>query len=302
MLLKVNNLVKKFDNKIAVNNVSFEVSENSILCILGPSGCGKTTILNMIGGFIKPTEGQIILNGEDITNSKPEERNTSTVFQTYGLFYHMNVIENVSYGLKFKKLPKDEIRRRALEMIEMVGLAGNENKMMSELSGGMRQRVALARSLVISPGLLLLDEPLSNLDQKLRVSMRSLIRDLVHRLNISTIFVTHDQNEAFELADNIILMDNGKIIQQGSAKEIYTSPINDFAQSFIGDHNIIDGVSVRPEEILITEGTPNAIIKDVIFQGSIIKLIMEYNNQEIESIILNKGIIPNKGDEVHISY
>ena len=300
MLLKVKNLTKVYGEKKAVDDVSFELEENNILCILGPSGCGKTTVLNMIGGFTIPNKGTIMLSGEDITNFPPEKRSTSTVFQSYGLFYNMNVLDNVSYGLKFKNLQKDEIKKKSLEMIEMVGLKGNENKMMNELSGGMRQRVALARSLVINPKLLLLDEPLSNLDQKLRVSMRSLIKEVVKKMNIATIFVTHDQGEAFELADSIILMNEGKIMQMGTAMEIYNHPKSNFVETFIGERNIIDGKTIRPEDIKITPGAPNSKIKDIIFQGSFIKLLLEYKDSTIESFILNEDIDFKIGEDIHI--
>lgn len=300
MLLEVKNLTKIYGSKRAVDDVSFSLGEDNVLCILGPSGCGKTTVLNMIGGFASPDSGSVILDGEDITLLEPEERNTSTVFQSYGLFYNMNVLENVSYGLRFRGLNKADSMEKSLKMIEMVGLKGNEKKMMRELSGGMRQRVALARSLVINPKVLLLDEPLSNLDQKLRVSMRALIRDVVKKMNIATIFVTHDQGEAFELADQIILMNNGKIEQMGSSREIYANPSSEFVRAFIGDHNIISGESVRPEEIVITPGRANAEIKDIIFQGSFLKVHLLYKGQMVESFILNDGDNLKKGDMVHI--
>ncbi len=239
MILSVKNLTKIYEDKTVVDNVEFELEKGKMLCILGPSGCGKSTILNMIGGFVKPNSGQIILDGEDITHLTAEKRDITTVFQSYGLFYHMNVFKNVAYGLKFKNMDKATIENKVNEMIDLVGLKGHEKKMIDELSGGQRQRVALARSLVLSPKLLLLDEPLSNLDQKLRVSMRLLIKNIQKNLGTTMIFVTHDQNEAFELADDIILMNKGKIEQHSYPLDIYKNPKNNFVLNFIGEKNLI---------------------------------------------------------------
>lgn len=302
MILSVKNLTKIYEDKTVVDNVEFELEKGKMLCILGPSGCGKSTILNMIGGFVKPNSGQIILDGEDITNLTAEKRDITTVFQSYGLFYHMNVFKNIAYGLKFKNIDKTTIENKVNEMIELVGLKGHEKKMIDELSGGQRQRVALARSLVLSPKLLLLDEPLSNLDQKLRVSMRLLIKNIQKNLGTTMIFVTHDQNEAFELADDIILMNKGKIEQHSYPRDIYKNPKNNFVLNFIGDKNIFEGYYVRPEDVKISEQGKDGIIKDIVFQGSSVKVEIQLDDKTIDSYMLNNDFKNEIGDKVKVIY
>lgn len=302
MILSVKNLTKIYEDKTVVDNVEFELEKGKMLCILGPSGCGKSTILNMIGGFVKPNSGQIILDGEDITNLTAEKRDITTVFQSYGLFYHMNVFKNVAYGLKFKNIDKTTIENKVNEMIELVGLKGHEKKMIDELSGGQRQRVALARSLVLSPKLLLLDEPLSNLDQKLRVSMRLLIKNIQKNLGTTMIFVTHDQNEAFELADDIILMNKGKIEQHSYPLDIYKNPKNNFVLNFIGDKNIFEGYYVRPEDVKISEQGEDGIIKDIVFQGLSVKVVIQLDDKTIDSYMLNNDFKNEIGDKVKVIY
>lgn len=302
MILEVDNITKIYENKIVVDNVSFSMEQGKMMCILGPSGCGKTTILNMIGGFVRPNSGKIILEGKDITDLSAEKRNITTVFQSYGLFYHMNVFKNVSYGLKFKNLNKKAINEKVMEMINLVGLEGHEKKMIDELSGGQRQRVALARSLVLNPKLLLLDEPLSNLDQKLRVNMRLLIKNIQKNLGTTMIFVTHDQNEAFELADDIILMNKGEIEQHSNPKDIYKNPKNNFVLNFIGEKNIFEGYYVRPEDVKIGFEGKRGIIKDIIFQGSTIKLVISLGDKIIDAYVLNNEFKNSIGDEINIKY
>lgn len=302
MILSVKNLTKIYEDKTVVDNVEFELEKGKMLCILGPSGCGKSTILNMIGGFVKPNSGQIILDGEDITNLTAEKRDITTVFQSYGLFYHMNVFKNIAYGLKFKNIDKTTIENKVNEMIELVGLKGHEKKMIDELSGGQRQRVALARSLVLSPKLLLLDEPLSNLDQKLRVSMRLLIKNIQKNLGTTMIFVTHDQNEAFELADDIILMNKGKIEQHSYPLDIYKNPKNNFVLNFIGDKNIFEGYYVRPEDVKISEQGEDGIIKDIVFQASSVKVEIQLDDKTIDSYMLNNDFKNEIGDKVKVIY
>ena len=192
MFLEVKGISKSYNGKRVLNSASFSLDRGKILCILGPSGCGKTTILNSIGGFIKVDEGDIILDGENITSLNPEQRAVSTVFQSYGLFGHKTVIKNVEYGLKFKKIPKSERRKKTLDVLVAVGLNGYEKRHIGELSGGQQQRVALARSLVVNPRLILLDEPFSNLDENLKETMRQEIKRLVKHFNMTTILVTHD--------------------------------------------------------------------------------------------------------------
>ncbi|MBS5964771.1 MAG: ABC transporter ATP-binding protein [Finegoldia magna] len=302
MILSVKNLTKIYEDKTVVDNVEFELEKGKMLCILGPSGCGKSTILNMIGGFVKPNSGQIILDGEDITHLTAEKRDITTVFQSYGLFYHMNVFKNIAYGLKFKNIDKTTIQNKVNEIIELVGLKGHEKKMIDELSGGQRQRVALARSLVLSPKLLLLDEPLSNLDQKLRVSMRLLIKNIQKNLGTTMIFVTHDQNEAFELADDIILMNKGKIEQHSYPLDIYRNPKNNFVLNFIGDKNIFEGYYIRPEDVKISDQGEDSIIKDIVFQGSSVKVEIQLDDKTIDSYMLNNDFKNEIGDKVKVIY
>ena len=213
MFLEVRGLIKEYNRKRVIDNVGFELGKGEILCLLGPSGCGKTTILNIIGGFVKPDSGKIILNGKDITELTPETREIATVFQSYGLFSHKNVADNVGYGLKFKKIPKRERLEKVREVLKAVGLEGYEERRIHELSGGQQQRVALARSIVINPGLILLDEPFSNLDENLKDSMRKELKRLVNYFGMTAILVTHDQEDAFIIADKVILMDRGRIVQ-----------------------------------------------------------------------------------------
>jgi len=253
MYLKIENIRKMFDKTRGIKDINFSIEKGELISFLGPSGCGKTTLLNIIGGFIQPETGKIYLEGEEITNFPPEIRNISTVFQNYALFPHMNVIENIKYGLKYKKISKKEQEDLVQDYLKIVGLEGYEKVSIHELSGGQQQRVALARALVLHPKLLLLDEPFSNLDAKLKISMREELKQLQKKLNISMIFVTHDQEEALSLSDKIVVMNMGEIIQIGTPEEIYYQPANDYVADFIGKANFItkDGkkVLLRPEDI-----------------------------------------------------
>lgn len=239
MFIKIDNLTKRFNDLIAVDDLSFQVDKGKLICILGPSGCGKTTVLRTIGGFLKPDFGKIYIDGEDITNLSPENRPVSTVFQSYALFPHMTVMENVIYGLKFKDYSKKEALIKGEEYLDIVGLKQEKNKKVTALSGGQQQRVALARSLIINPKVLLLDEPLSNLDAKLRIRMRDEIKDIQERFNITMIFVTHDQEEALSMADKILIMNKGKLEQIGTPEEVYNYPKTKFVLDFIGSSNIV---------------------------------------------------------------
>ena len=307
MFLEVKNLNKTYGEKEVLKDVSFSLDEGNILCILGPSGCGKTTILNSIGGFIKNNSGQIFLNGEDISSLNPEDRNISTVFQSYGLFSNKNVLENVAYGLKFRNVKKQDRINKSLEILKIVGLEGYEYRKVHELSGGQRQRVALARSLVISPRLILLDEPFSNLDKNLRITMRNEIKKLVKYFKMTTILVTHDQEDAFIMADRVILMNEGKIIQNSTVTELYNSPNSEFSLSFIGNSNKLDNDNfIRPEKINIVEyKTDNfAEIISKQFRGSFIEYQLKLNNKSniLKVIELNTGKEKNIGDNVYIEY
>ncbi|MBD9184491.1 MAG: ABC transporter ATP-binding protein [Clostridiales bacterium] len=232
----------------AVNNVSLDIEPGSFVTLLGPSGCGKTTTLRMIAGFESPDEGGIYLGGEKIDELTPDKRDTAMVFQSYALLPHYNIFDNVAYGLKLRKMPKDVIKQKVTDILELVGLSGMEARMTNQLSGGQQQRVALARALVVEPGVLLFDEPLSNLDAKLRVSMRTEIRRIQQKAGITAVYVTHDQSEAMSISDKIIIMNAGKIAQMGTPHEIYYHPVSEFVADFIGDANFLKGKLVRHEE------------------------------------------------------
>ena len=225
----------------AVKDNCLTIEPGEFVTLLGPSGCGKTTTLRMIAGFESPDEGEIYLGGEPINALTPNKRDTAMVFQSYALLPHYNVFDNVAYGLKLRHVPKEEIHERVMKILELVELSGMEGRMTNQLSGGQQQRVALARALVIEPGVLLFDEPLSNLDAKLRVSMRTEIRRIQQEVGITAVYVTHDQSEAMALSDRIIIMRSGVVAQVGSPQEIYYHPVNEFVADFIGEANFLKG-------------------------------------------------------------
>jgi len=252
--ITLQDLSKRFGDLSAVEKVNLKVEAGTLVCLLGPSGCGKTTTLRMIAGFEEPSEGKIFIGEDDITRIPPYTRPTAMVFQSYALFPHMNVFENVAYGLKARRRPKAEVEQRANEAIQLMELEGNERKSPPQLSGGQQQRVALARALVIRPKVLLFDEPLSNLDAQLRVRMRGEIRSLQRRLGITSVYVTHDQEEAFSIADVVALMNKGKLIQLGSPRELYRQPADRFVAEFVGLSNVV------PAELVETR-TDGAIVR-----------------------------------------
>ncbi|HLU10095.1 MAG TPA: ABC transporter ATP-binding protein [Oceanobacillus sp.] len=244
--LKLVHVSKQFQDRggsgqvLAVDDFTLDIHSGEFVTLLGPSGCGKTTTLRMIAGFETPTQGQILLDGQDITYQAPNNRDMALVFQNYALFPHMTVFDNVAYGLQVRRLPRNVIREKVREVLAMMGLSGMEERRPNQLSGGQQQRVALARSLVTEPRILLFDEPLSNLDAKLRVQMRSEIHRLQRRLNITSIYVTHDQVEAMALSDQIVVMNKGRVEQRGSPKDIYRFPKTRFVADFIGRANFIE--------------------------------------------------------------
>lgn len=279
-------------------------------CILGPSGSGKTTILRCLGGFENPESGSVILDNKEMLNLSPEERPVSTVFQSYGLFPHKSVIENVIYGLKFKGISRKKAIKEGQEILELVGLKGYDNRRINQLSGGEQQRVALGRSLVVKPDLLLLDEPFSNLDAKLRLVMREEIQRIQKAFNITTIFVTHDQEDAFSVADKIILVNKGKIEQMSSPTDIYNYPKGEFPLNFIGRANIkgINGQAefVRPEEIkLYDKPMKNAIegrIKKRIFKGAIVEYHISVKDAEFIAIELSGDRMYNENEIIYLEF
>lgn len=304
MFLEVNNISKKYGDKYAIKNISFNLEQGKFLCLLGPSGSGKSTILHSIGGFIKHT-GEILLAGENITNYPPEERDVSTVFQSFGLFPHMSVLKNVMYGLKFKfkDKSKKEREKMATETLDIVGLGDYLSRYPDELSGGEKQRVALARSLVVKPKLLLMDEPLSSLDAKLREEMQFEIRKIQRDFNITTIFVTHDQKEAFVMADDIIIINKGEIVNHGAPTDIYNHPKNKFTLDFIGQKNTVEGKYVRPEKIcIVKEGGEKFTITDITFFGETIELEIENDKHKFEMVILNDNHKFEIGENILVDY
>ena len=247
-------IVKRYDAMTAVDHVSLTIGEGELVALLGPSGCGKTTTLRMVGGFIPVTEGRILVGGRDLTHLPPNKRNMGFGFQNYALFPHMSVAENVAFGLEMRKLPKAEIAAKVKTALDRVKLSHLAERLPKQLSGGQQQRVALARALVIEPDVLLLDEPLSNLDAQLRHEMKTEIRTLQQQLGITTIFVTHDQDEALSVADRVVLMRAGKIEQQGSPDDLFGRPASRFAAEFMGVTNLLPGELVGVGRFRLASG------------------------------------------------
>lgn len=338
-IVSLMNVEKSFGSNRVVKNLNMEIKEGEFLTMLGPSGCGKTTTLRMIAGFEDTTSGVIKVEGQRVENQEPFERNVNTVFQNYALFPHMTVFENIAYGLKIKKIPKDEIKRRVTEMLEMVQLTGFEKRKPSEMSGGQKQRVAIARALINNPKVLLLDEPLGALDMKLRKQMQVELKRLQRKLKITFIYVTHDQEEALTMSDRIAIMSGGVLEQLGTPEEIYNTPKTKFVADFIGESNIMEGlvkkmtgkeaviatecgdvtalaenfgedefiyVCIRPENMKYSkepiEGfTLQGVVKEHIFVGNIIKTIVALpNGNEIKINRFAEESIVAEGEMVYL--
>lgn len=271
--LEIRNMTKKYDNGDGVENINLNVYEGEIVTFLGPSGCGKSTILRTIGGFMDVTSGDILIDGKSIVDLPPERRPTAMVFQSYNLWPHMTIYENLAFGLKLRKIPKKTIDADIKKMLALVSMSGCEKKYPSQLSGGQQQRIAIARSLLLKPSLLLLDEPFSALDAKIRQQMREELKRIQSELGITVIFVTHDQEEAMAVSHRIVVMNKGKFDQVGTPDEIYDKPATLHVASFIGEMNFIqkDGytLAVRPEDLTITadNGDLQGIISTVMLMG-----------------------------------
>ncbi len=252
-VLRLAHLRKLYGETVAVEDLSFAVERGEIVCLLGPSGCGKTTTLRMVAGFVRPTAGEIAIDGASVAHLPPYRRNTGMVFQHYALFPHLSVRENVAFGLRSLGVPRAERDRRVQDMLALVELAALGDRLPRELSGGQQQRVALARALALRPAVLLLDEPLSNLDAQLRVRMREELRGLIRRLETTTVFVTHDQEEALVLADRIVVMNQGRVEQIGPPAQIYEGPATRFVAEFIGLCNLLEGTvgAVQGGEVIV---------------------------------------------------
>ena len=278
----------------AVNNISLDIAPGEFITLLGPSGCGKTTTLRMIAGFESPDAGEIYLGDEAINTLTPNKRDTAMVFQSYALFPHMNIFDNIAYGLKLRKFSSAEIKDKVFGMMDLVGLTGMENRYTNQLSGGQQQRVALARALVVEPGVLLFDEPLSNLDAKLRVQMRTEIRRIQQQLGITAVYVTHDQSEAMSISDQIILMKSGVIAQMGSPMEIYYKPNSEFVADFIGECNFLKGKVVSSGNnvtlVQLPEGQAKGSSDKIYEPGSEVEIVVRP-----ESILISdEGMLPCK--------
>jgi len=300
--VKIERVTKTFGRTVALNNVSFEVYQNEFLTLLGPSGCGKTTLLGIIAGFVKPTSGDIYIGNELVTDKQPNERKTGMVFQNYALFPHMNVYENLAFGLKLRKLGRDTIDQRIQEALKLIRLEGFEKRYPRQLSGGQQQRVALARAIVTQPDVLLLDEPLSNLDYKLRIAMRLELKRIQRILRKTTIYVTHDQSEALSMSDRIVVMDAGSVLQIGTPLEIYEHPTTRTVADFVGDANFFEAriVDLTPTKItVLTE--KGARLSLLTFAGDLLHDSKIGDKISLlarpEKVVLSKDDSPKEGDE-----
>lgn len=299
VIVSLKDIFVRFDGEVILNHINLDIHEKEFITILGPSGCGKTTTLRIIGGFVEPESGDVIFDGKKINGTPPNKRNVNTVFQKYSLFPHLNVYDNVAFGLKLKKLPKAEIKKKVTKMLATVDLKGYEKRPVTKLSGGQQQRVAIARALVCDPDVILLDEPLGALDLKLRKSMQIELKEIQRQTEKTFIYVTHDQEEALTMSDTVVVMNNGVIEQVGTPEDIYNEPVNAFVADFIGEANILNGtmiddcririlgkelecvdkgfgkntpvdVVIRPEDIIITppdKGQLTGIVESTTFKG-----------------------------------
>ena len=294
-IIEIKNVSKTYGDNTVLNNLSLNIRKNEFLTLLGPSGCGKTTTLKILAGFENSDIGKVLFNDEDISALPPYKRQLNTVFQKYALFPHMNVYENIAFGLKIKKVSKNEIDKKVSEMLKLVALEGFEKRSIDSLSGGQQQRVAIARALVNEPKVLLLDEPLGALDLKLRKEMQSELKRIQQRLGITFIFVTHDQEEALTMSDTIVVMNKGIIQQMGSPEDIYNEPANAFVADFIGESNIVDGIMLEDLKVefcnhvftCVDKGFNSNEVVDVVIRP-----------EDIEIISPEKGMITGKVNSV----
>ncbi|HBF0755570.1 TPA: ATP-binding cassette domain-containing protein [Clostridioides difficile] len=311
--LKINNVFKSYDQKKVLNNISLDIEEGEFLCLLGPSGCGKTTLLRIIAGLEDVNSGTIILQDKDITNLEPSKRGFGIVFQSYALFPNMTAYNNIAFPLKERKVSKEKIDNKVKEVLETVGLTNEAHKYPKALSGGQQQRIAIARALALEPKFLLLDEPMSALDAKVRHKLRMDIKRLQKELNITTIMVTHDQEEAITMADKIAILNGGDIMQIGIPEEIYQNPQNLFTAQFIGDTNCFDNgdsiLTVRPEYVQIEKSTKEnyqGIISNIEFRGNLLRVEIKDKLNEnfiISDVSIKEWVNLNlvEGDLVKIS-
>jgi len=325
MHIQVNNLNKEFGSFHAVQNVSFEIEKGKLIGFLGPSGGGKTSILRMLAGLETPTSGDIYFHGKRVNELPPQERGIGFVFQNYALFKHMTVFDNIAFGLKVKKQNKALIKERVLYLVELTGLKGFEHRYPHQLSGGQRQRVAFARALAPEPQLLLLDEPFAAIDAKIRTELRTWLKDMIGELGITSIFVTHDQEEAIEVADEIMIISKGKLEQKGTPWDIYKNPQTPFVASFIGESSLIDNIQcfkgyedvsksegikalIRPEyvevgkpgEIVLASATMDAEVKHLHFRGSEWMVELDIEGQKLITYRSLEKDVLHPGDKVKV--
>ena len=291
--LQIKDMTKKYDNGDGVEHINLDIYEGEIVTFLGPSGCGKTTILRTIGGFLDVTSGDIMIDGKSIIGLPPEKRPTAMVFQSYNLWPHMTIYENLAFGLKLRKTPKATIEKDIKDILELVSMPGCEKKYPSQLSGGQQQRIAIARSLLLKPSLLLLDEPFSALDAKIRQQMREELKKIQHDLGITVIFVTHDQEEAMSLSHRIVVMNKGKFEQVGTPTEIYDHPATRHVASFIGEMNFLKAaddktIAVRPEDITVTEGSDGSytgVVRTIMVLGHYVVVNVQHGDDIVKCYV-----------------
>ncbi len=288
-LIQLQHISKSFDGNLVIDDLNLSIYENSFVTLLGPSGCGKTTILRIIGGFTRPDEGKVIFDGQDITELAPNKRQLNTVFQKYALFTHMDIAENIAFGLKIKNKPSNYIKDKIKYALKLVNLEGFEHRMPDSLSGGQQQRVAIARAIVNEPKVLLLDEPLGALDLKLRQDMQYELIRLKNELGITFIYVTHDQEEALTMSDHIVVMNQGYIQQEGTPEQIYNEPENAFVADFIGDSNILHATMVRDELVNIL-GTDFICVDKGFGENNPVDVVIR--PEDIELVPRGKGTLP----------
>jgi len=303
--VRITHLTKRFGRQTAVNDISLDVREGEFLSLLGPSGCGKSTVLRMVAGFERPDQGRIFLGTWEVTGVPARERGIGMVFQSYALFPNMTASENIAFGLRMGSVPPAELNRRVTEVLQAVALVDHADKYPTQLSGGMQQRVALARAVVLCPPVLLLDEPLSALDAKIRVQLRELIKDLQVRLGVTTIYVTHDQEEALGLSDRVAVMEAGRIVQLGTPAEVYSRPQTRFVADFVGTLNFLPpdvaaGRAVRPESVLLypaLQSPPAAqgeirlsgVVMRATLLGAVVRVRVKVGEHELLADLLNHG-------------
>lgn len=308
--LFLKNLSKRYPNGDGVEGINIDIYEGELLTMLGPSGCGKTTILRAIGGFVEPDSGEIILDGENIVNMPPEKRPTAMVFQGYNLWPHMTIYDNLAFGLKLRKTDKKQIENEVEEALRLVKMEGTEKKYPSQLSGGQQQRIAIARALLLKPSLLLMDEPFSALDAKIRSQMREELKKIQSELSITILFVTHDQEEAMAISDRIIVMNKGVIEQIGTSEEIYDRPASKFTAEFIGNMNFINKddeiIAARPENIVLSREKGSGFsgsVDNVMILGHFVEVAVDTEKGIIKAFLPReeaKGF--SVGDKVEVSF